>query len=285
MPIETSSRFNYVFDTVEQLLAASGYKEGDLGNRALVKTTGMVYYLFNNNPTQWILETSPRITFGSGIPFIVPSSGTVSNTAGNIAVTTGLDYVAGPSYTFFPAGALYASSPSGWYYTNWTAATLAVVYADMYISGIPQIPANPTPLTTVAGSYTQTTGVDIFGPSYAIPGGFLGDNGFIEWNRVVNNIGSGNNKIYNMYFGGVLFQGSNQTTNPKAAGQGTLKNRGRQNSQIGVSAAYGDSGNASSLPKLTINTANAQVVAFAINIATATDYAIIESHFVRANKV
>lgn len=285
MPIETSSRFNYVFDTVEQLLAASGYKEGDLGNRALVKTTGMVYYLFNNNPTQWILETSPRITFGSGIPFIVPSSGTVSNTVGNITTAAGLDYVPGPSYTFFPAGALYASSPSGWYYTNWTAATLAVVYADMYTSGVPEIPVNPTPLTTVAGAYTQTTGVDIFGPSYAIPGGFLGQNGFIEWNRVVNNPSNANNKVFNMFFGGVLFQGYTQTANPKAAGQGTIKNRGRSNAQISASAAYGDNGNASSLPKLSINTNNTQVIAFAVYIANAADYAIIESHFVRANKV
>jgi len=230
-------------------------------------------------------DSAKSITFASGVPFIVPSSGSVNNTAGNITVSTGLDYVVGPAYTFFPLGALYASSPSGFYYTNWTAATILTVYADMYTSGVPQIPDAPTPLTTVAGAYTQTTGVDIFGPSYAIPGGFLGQNGFIEWNRVVNNPNSANNKVYNMYFGGVLFQGSNQTTNPKAAGQGTLKNRGRVNAQIGVSGAYGDSGNASSLPKLSINTDNTQVLAFAVSIANAADYAIIESHFVRANKV
>ena len=225
------------------------------------------------------------ISVGSGIPFIMPSSGTVSNTVGNITVSTGLDYVAGPSYTFFPLGALYAASPSGWYYTNWTAATLCVVYADMYTSGVPQIPAAPTPLTTAAGAYTPPTGVDGFGPSYAVPGGFLGENGYVEWNRVVNNPNSANNKGYNMYFGGVLFQGYTQTTNPKAAGQGTLKNRGRVNAQIGVSAAYGDSGNASSLPKLSINTDNTQVLAFAVSIANGADYAIIESHFMRASSV
>lgn len=230
-------------------------------------------------------DSAKSITFASGIPFIVPSSGTVTNTVGNITTAAGLDYVPGPSYTFFPIGALYAASPSGWYYTNWTAATLAVVYADMYTSGVPQIPGAPTPLTTVAGAYTQTTGVDIFGPSYAIPGGFLGQNGFIEWNRVVNNTSSANNKVFNMFFGGVIFQGYTQSVNPRAAGQGTIKNRGRANAQIGVSASYGDNGNASSLPRLSINTDDPQVIAFAVKIDNAVDYAIIESHFVRANKV
>jgi hypothetical protein len=64
-----------------------------------------------------------------------------------------------------------------------------------------------------------------------------------------------------------------------------IKNRGRTNAQIGVSAAYGDSGNASSLPRLSINTDNPQVIAFAVKIDNAADYAIIESHYVRASAV
>lgn len=280
-----SNSFDAIFDTTEQMHAALGFTSADLGKLAFINSTNMVHRLVSVSPITWIPETSPRLTFGSGIPFILPSSGTVNNTVGNITVSTGLDYVVGPSYVFFPLGALYTNSPSGWYYTNWTAATLCVVYADMYVSGIPAIPSNPTPLTTVAGAYTQSTGFDIFGPSYAIPGKFLGPNGFIEWNRVINNPNSANNKIYNLYFGGVTFQGQTQTTNPKAAGQGTIKNRGRAGAQIAANASYGDSANASTLPKLSINTDSTQVFAFAVQIANAGDYAIIESHFLRANKV
>ena len=228
---------------------------------------------------------SQSIAFASGIPFVMPASGTINNTTGSVTVGTAFDYVIGPSYTYFPANALFASSPAGWYYTNWTAATIGTIYADVYLNGVPKIPASPTPLTTVAGAYTQVTGFDAIGPNYVVPGGFLGANGFIEWNRFANNNNSAGTKIYNSYFAGTFFQGVTQTTNPKEAGQGTLKNRGRQTAQIGANASHGDSNNVSAFTKLSIDTTQNQIFGMSAQLAAATDYAIIESHFVRINKV
>lgn len=216
-------------------------------------------------------------TWSSGLPFVMPSSGTINNTAGSVTVGTAFDYVIGPSYTFFPANALFASSPAGWYYTNWTAATIGTVYANTYANGIPSIPTTPTPLTTVAGAYTQSTGFDVIGPNVIVPGNAMGDNGMIEWQRMVNNNNSAGQKIYNTFFGGVNFQGLTQTTNPREAGAGSLKNRGRKTAQIGANAAHGDNNNASTLPKLSIDTSQNQIAAMAIQLQTATDYAIIES--------
>lgn len=219
--------------------------------------------------------------WSSGLPFVMPSSGTVNNTAGSITVTTAFDYVIGPSYTFFPANALFASSPAGWYYTVWTAATICTVYANTYSNGVPQIPATPTPLTTVAGAYTQATGFDVVGPNVVILGNTMGNSGMVEWQRMVNNSNSAGQKIYNTFFGGVNFQGTTQTTNPKEAAAGSLKNRGRKTAQIGANAAHGDSGNASTLPKLSIDSSQNQILSMGIQIATATDYAIIESFAIR----
>lgn len=248
-----------------------------------VRAVGGVVSYISYNPSLH-REMTP-IVYGSGIPFVMPASGTINSTSGSITTGTAHDYAVGPSYSYFPANALSASSPAGWYYTNWTAATLGTVYADVYTNGVPQIPPAPQPLTTVAGAYTQVTGFDAIGPSYIVPGGFMDDNGCIEWQRVANNNNSAGAKTFNTYFGGSLIQGFAQTANPKEAGMGTIKNRGRQSAQISANAAHGDSGNASTLPKSSIDTSAAQIFAFALQLATATDYAMIESHFVRINSI
>jgi hypothetical protein len=218
---------------------------------------------------------------GSALPFVMPSSGTVNNTSGAITVTTGLDYVPGPSYTYFPTGALFAASPAGWYYTVWSAATLAVVYANTYSNGNAQIPSSPTPLVTVAGAYTQVTGFDVIGPNFIISAGAMGPNGSVEWHRAVNNNNSAGTKTYNTYLGATSFQGLSQTTNPREGGMGVIRNRGTASKQAAANAAHGDSNNASSISKLTIDTTQAQVFGFSIQLAVATDYAMIESHGIK----
>lgn len=231
-----------------------------------------------------VLNTK-MIVLSSGLPFVMPSNGTINNTTGSVTVTTAFDYVIGPSYTYFPAAALFAASPAGWYYTNWTSATIGTVYADTYTNGSPVIPSSPAQLTTVAGPYTQATVFDAIGPNMVVPGGFMGKNGVIEWQRVANNNNSAGSKGYPTFFGGANFQGLNQTTNPKEAGAGSLKNRGRTTAQVSGNAAHGDSGNASTIQKLTVDTSQNQILSMGINLAVATDYAIIESFLFRVTHV
>lgn len=237
--------------------------------------------LYKSNGKCWTASE----TYGSGLPFVVPSSGTINNTSGSITATTAFDYIIGPSYSYFPIGALFASSPAGWYYTVWTAASIGTVYADVYYNGNAHIPAKPTALTTVSGAYTQVTGFDIVGPNFVVPGGMMGVNGCVEWWRSINNNSSANAKTYNTYFGGTLIQGVNQTTNPKEAGYGSMQNRGRLTAQISANTAHGDNGNASTIIKPTINTADNQLFSFAVQVANAADYAIIESHKIRVTRV
>lgn len=218
---------------------------------------------------------------GSALPFVMPASGTVNNTAGAITTGTAFDYVIGPSYSYFPANQLFGGSPAGWYYTVWTAATIGTVYANTYLNGNAQIPAVPTPLTTVAGAYTQVTGFDVLGPAFVIAANAMGPNGCIEWHRVVNNNNSAGQKIYNTFLGATSFQGVTQTTNPKEAGMGVVRNRGVVSRQAAANAAHGDNNNASAVTKLTIDTSQAQVFGFAMQLAVATDYAMIESHGIK----
>jgi len=257
--------------------ALEGFVGADGAEKKVVSLGSDAMYAASPTTPGQTFRLAIEQSWSSGIPFVMPANGTINNTAGSVTVGTAFDYVIGPSYAFFPANALFASSPAGWYYTNWTAATIGTVYANTYLNGNPQIPSTPTPLVTVAGGYTQTTAFDVVGPNVVIPGNTMGPNGFIEWQRCVNNNNSAGNKIYNNYFGGTSYQGVTQTTNPKEAGIGTLKNRGRATAQIAANASHGDNNNVSSFTKLSIDTSQNQVASMSIQLATATDYAIIES--------
>ena len=71
----------------------------------------------------------------TGIPFVIPSSGTMGNN-GALAVTTALDYAYPASYVRLPAGAIQTGSAAGWYYAVWSSASTATVYNNPTRAGI-----------------------------------------------------------------------------------------------------------------------------------------------------
>lgn len=239
----------------------------------------------NNNPASLVdtagnLFSTPIEVMGSGLPFIMPSSGTVASTGGSINGFTGFNAVNGPSYSYFPANALYSGSPAGWWYTVWSGATYGTVYAERYTSGQPAIPASPTPLITVAGSFTQSTGVDVMGPTFVLPANSLGPNGEIQIKRLTHNNNSAGNKITNIYMGGTLFQGVTQTTTSRHAAQISIQNRGNAGRQVAANAAPGDSGSVGAFNVGTVDTTVAQVCAISLRLDTATDWTMLESYAV-----
>ena len=217
----------------------------------------------------------------SAIPFLMPSSGTFGNN-GAVSGLTSMNRTIPACYAYFPADAVYAGSLAAWYYTVMSGTTLGTVYADTYTNGTPAIPASPTALVcTGPGAYTQSTGVDIPGPAVTVPANFLGINGELQWERAINNNNSAGVKSYNTYFGGSVVQGSTQTTNPYEGGFGTVKNAGIATRQTSVNGQHGDVGNAGVLNYTTIDTTSDQVLSMTLKLATATDYAIIESFAMR----
>jgi len=213
----------------------------------------------------------------SGIPFVMPSSGSVASN-GNLSGLTAFNVVYGWCYCYFPAGAVFAGSTAGWYLTNLTGATIGTIYADTYTSGQPSIPATPTPIVAAGpGAYTQATGADIPGPSCIVPADVMGANGTLYWERATNNNNSANQKIYNTYLGAQVLSGATHTTNPYHGALGTVKNRGSKLAQFGLNSQNGDPGNAGGMKYLTLDTTQPQTFTHAIRLNTATDYAVIES--------
>jgi hypothetical protein len=222
---------------------------------------------------------------GSGLPFVLPSNLNKDNTSGAITVATAFSRVIGPSYAWFKAAGLNASNPAGWYYTVWSSATQGVVYADVYTNGSAQIPTTPQALTTTTGAYVQSVGFDIMGPSFVIPGNTLGKNGFVEWSRVFSSNNSAGAKTYNSYLGATSFQGGSQTTNQYETGMGAVQNQGRPTAQIAANAGHGDNNNAGGLNVLAVDTTGSQTFSFSLQTAVATDYAIVERHYIKVNNV
>jgi hypothetical protein len=212
----------------------------------------------------------------SGIPFILPSSGNIASN-GNLSSLTGLPAAMGWSYLYFPAGAVYAGSAAGWYLCNMTGATFGTIYNNTYLSGQPSLPASPTPIVAAGpGAYTQTTGIDIPGPQAVVEAGAMGPNGAIQWERVTYTPNNANNKVINTYLGATVMCGHTATTITATGAAGTIKNRGDAAKNTSISTTYGDA-NAGSIKRTTVDTAQAQIVSHALQLAVATDYAIIES--------
>jgi hypothetical protein len=94
----------------------------------------------------------------SNIPLIVAPTGSM---AANGVLTSGtanpLIYL--KTYTWFPTGAIFTSSPAGWYWTVWTTTTAAVVYQETW-NGIsePKAVASPTAWVKAGpGAFTGPT--------------------------------------------------------------------------------------------------------------------------------
>lgn len=219
----------------------------------------------------------PQVLAQSGIAFVLPSSGSVAAN-GNLSGLTAFNTSYGWCYCYFPAGAVFAGSVAGWYLTNLTGATVGTIYNNTYTSGQPRIPAIPTPIVAAGpGAYTQTTAIDIPGPSAIVPAGAMGANGALYWERATNNNNTAGTKSYATFFGALSISAASQTTNPYAGAIGTIKNRGSASAQHALNSQNGDAGSAGGMKYLTIDTTQPQVISHTLKLAVATDYCVIET--------
>lgn len=128
----------------------------------------------NNVPT-----TQNYQVVGLGIPFAIANTGTM---AANGAVTLGtaLPNAYPNVYLFFPAGAVFAGSPAGWYLTQMSSTTVGVVFNNLYVAGTQPVLLPTQQLNAVVaagpGAYTGVT-VATVGPSFNLNSNALGGNG------------------------------------------------------------------------------------------------------------
>jgi hypothetical protein len=191
----------------------------------LMKTKGygfIAQYLFSQRPTALAfgkgyalitdvgvapgtLMYSDGVTWGAAtttlleiaVPLMLPSSGTFGNN-GALSGIAATDTALVNGYLYFPAGAIFAGSAAGLYYTVMSSTTAGTVYNNVYSGlGQPTIPASPTPFVcTGPGAYTQTSAVDILLCSVNLPANCLGTQSKLSTNMFVLGPTNANTKTW-----------------------------------------------------------------------------------------
>ena len=213
-----------------------------------------------------------RVLGQSNIPFVMCSSGTMGNN-GALSAITALPTTYPSAYTYFPVNQIAAGVAAGWYYTVYSSTTAGTVYNNTYTSGTPVIPSSPTPfVTTGPGAFTQTTGADI--QAFAVASLTLGLNDYIQTSSVFSVSNSANNKITRTRFGSQVLSTGNMLNILSSKIEGITANRGTTSVQFNSRL---DSTNSSNNNWTTYDTTTAQTYNITVNMATATDYIVIET--------
>jgi hypothetical protein len=218
----------------------------------------------------------PYILVKAGIPFISLSSGSVA-AGGGISGITALPVAYPRAYCYFPANALAAAITAGWYYCTFSTTTAGTAFLDTYTSGMPTIPASPTPVVAGQGAYTGDTGEE-FGPTITIPAGAMGANGAVQWQDSITVNNTANAKTCRLRFSGsggtvVNSQNAISVTGTSSIVEGI--NNGVATSQTWAHLA-GTLAAGSPAVYTAVNTANASSVVKSLQKATATDNIVLE---------
>ncbi len=242
-----------------------------------------------------IYTPNPVTLFQSGIPFWIPPGNGGANglsftgtrgvftlsaespmTNAYLALTTG-------GYCYLPAGAggLVAG---GWYWCKMTAATDGEVFSETYSgSGQPDLISSPTVLPDLASGRITQEVLEVYGPTFTLPGGSVGPNGYtsimMKW---LINSSATVKRVRVRTPGVVLFNTGLTTANLVQLLRATRFNRGVEDAQIGnrmnssIAAWDGSVGGFSiSDDFTTLDTRVDQTISFTFHCAANTDSIIL----------
>jgi hypothetical protein len=227
--------------------------------KTLARLTGGIYTFFQN-----------------GIAMIHPSSGSIGDN-GALTLTTALPRIYANCYMYFPADKIAVGVPAGAYFVQMTSTTVGTIFNNTYTSGKPTIPTSPTAFaTTGPGAYTQTTGSDITLLSFTLPGGAMGKNGAMFIYQQAAHPGNANQKKPQIKVGGTGIYAPTFTTQTIITAPVTLRNNGNEAVNIDNGAAGFSNSATLSAGYRTINTATDQTILYTSQLATATDYYVLE---------
>lgn len=174
-------------------------------------------------------EISSQVVIGT--PFFVAPTGSV---AANGAVTLGTALpttYSGGVWLYFPAGAAFAGSVAGWYFTVMSSATVGQIYNVNYVSGQPVNPPAQNLLSNAIvaagpGAYTGVvTAVTI---SIPLNPNVLGVNGFARFTEFFQTNNSAGLKSFSVAIGGVSLSTLTATTSTGTVAQSLLFSNGSQ---------------------------------------------------------
>jgi len=217
----------------------------------------------------------------TGVPVIVPSSGTIA-TAGTVTLTTALPATfSSGAWMYFPATAFAGTGVAGVYWVVMSSTTAGTVYQNVSVPASPFEPYIPSQvLSAVVGSnsaYTQTTAADLVLVRTTVPGGLMGLSGEVHYNALFSTNATANSKPVKVTFGGTAIHTSSLADNVSTVIDKLIFNRGATGRQVALPlAALGAGSNANAALYPTIDTNSDFDITVTAQMATATDYVILE---------
>lgn len=226
---------------------------------------------------------SPSILAQTGLPVILVPNGTVA-TNGTITLGSALALTYANAWIYLPANAVVGGS-AGLYYTVFSSTTVGQVYTNFAapsatVGFMPSIPVSPVAAVGSNSAYTQTTATDVVLASYILGGGTLGLNGNLRAYQKLSITNSANAKSFTAKLAASTVTTFALASSASASNFVHLYNRGTAASQIiNAGSAAGGTGVGTSTvanSQLTVNTAVAQGFTYAVQMATATEYVVLE---------
>lgn len=216
----------------------------------------------------------------NGIPFILPSSGSVAAATGVITLTTALDAVYSQAYMYFPAGA-FTGSVAGYYYVTMSSTTVGVMTTSRYTGGVPTVPSAPVTVTTGVGAYVQDTGVTV-AQTIVIPAGSMGLNSRIYSESSGSCPNSAGAKSFSVIFGGSNLGAAATTTSVAVIMQNRIANMGAANKQSYINNNIITAG--ANVGVTAIDTTADVNFSIGMQIVTATDFLICKYVFIEITR-
>lgn len=215
--------------------------------------------------------TQARILGQSGIPMLMPSSGTFT-AAGALSGLTAFDQTYANCYLFFPANAIATVSAAGFYFAQMSSTTAGTVFNNVYTSGTPTVPAVLIACTT-ASSYTQTTAALVNAITVTVPANSLGVNGSIRVSAMFQNNNSAGTKTYAVKWGGSNTLSTSASTNQSTNFIREWFNRGVTGTQVTAGTGVtGPGATANPTAVKSSDTTTAIDINIQVQLGTATDW-------------
>ena len=239
------------------------------------------------NPARGGKANFPYILAQSAVPVCLAPNGTIA-TNGTVTLNTALPTTySGGIWLRFPASAVSGDVTGGLYRTIMSSTTVGTVYAgkvDPATEFVPYIGSTAGGAVTGSNSaYTQTTAADVTLVNVTVPGGAMGVNGRLICKEALwSNNNSANNKIPKTKYAGQVIQhgiaGNPLTTLTACRVFSSISNRGTATSN--VFNPYIIFGTTNSTAYTELDTSVDQSLVFTAQLATATDYLVLESFIV-----
>lgn len=205
------------------------------GQNYFVSDVGLRGGVFYSDGVNWIPNNESLVLGCGAIPVGVPSGGTVSAN-GALTLTTAFPTIySGGIWLYFPAGAVYAGSLAGLYWTVMSSTTVGVIYNDRRdgtATWLPSMKGTATPIVAAGpGAYTQTT-TELTVSTDVLNGGLMGTLGAIRGINTLSFSNSANTKVFNTKLAGTPINAASITTASNLNQFVLTRNRGVNNLQV-----------------------------------------------------